>query len=122
MQLDLIPKVPTRRERLERARERASIGIDRAAEATERRIEGWCEQACEELRQFAKRQSGMFTVELARGAIEQRLPAPRDLRAWGRVTRMAAARGFIQPVRCMYFPAASSNGSHKPVYRRGPKA
>lgn len=104
------------------ARARADSAIQQAADATERRVEGWCESACERLREFARGQSGIFTVELARLAFASALPAPHDLRAWGQVTRMATSRGYIQRVHGEYFSAASSNGSPKPVYRRGPNA
>jgi hypothetical protein len=104
------------------ARARADVGIAQAADATERHDTGWCMGACERLRLFAKVQSGMFTIELARLAFEKTLPAPNDLRSWGAVTRMATSRGFIERVKGQYFPAASSNGSEKPVYRAGANA
>lgn len=104
------------------ARKRADEGIQQAADATERRVEGWCEMACEKLREFARGQSLPFTIELARGHFEKTLPEPHDLRSWGQVTRMATARGFIEKMHGQYFAAASSNGSPKPVYRRGPQA
>jgi hypothetical protein len=104
------------------ARERAGVGIERVADATEKRIAGWCEMACEKLRAFARTQGGVFTIELARMAFEKDLPEPCDLRAWGAVTRMATSRGFIERVKGQYFPAASSNGSDKPVYRAGVRA
>lgn len=122
MQLDLIPLAPRKRIRMDHARARADFGIERSATSAENATPGWCEMACEELRRFAAGQGGMFTVELARMAIEKRLPPPPDLRAWGVVTRMASARGYIERVRGMSFPAASSNGSDKPCYRKGPKA
>jgi hypothetical protein len=50
------------------------------------------------------------------------LPKPTDGRAWGVVTRMAVAADYIERVKGVMFPAASSNGSEKPVYRRGGKA
>lgn len=108
---------------LTQARERADAGIAQAADATERRIEGWCELACATLRTYAKRQKGaIFTVEIARMAISKKLPPPHDLRAWGRAVRMADARGFIVRVPHHYFPAISSHGSPKPVWKTGPEA
>jgi hypothetical protein len=103
-------------------RAKADAGIERVADATERRIEGWCEMACEKLREFARGQSGHFTCELARCAFQSSIPAPHDLRAWGKVSRMAMQRGYIEKVPGQFFAAASSNGSPKPVYRRGPNA
>lgn len=104
------------------ARAKADVAIQRVADATERSEPGWCETACERLREFARAQSGVFTVELARMAFAKDLPAPGDLRAWGQVTRMATSRGYIDRVHGEFFSAASSNGSPKPVYRRGPNA
>lgn len=104
------------------ARARADAGIQRSADATERTEAGWCEKAAERLRAFARGQSGVFTIELARMAFAKDLPPPHDLRTWGQVTRMAASRGYIERVRGEFFSAASSNGSPKPVYRRGPRA
>jgi hypothetical protein len=93
---------------------------DLAAEKTEREVDPeWTEKAVERLRAFARHQGGVFTIEMARGVLQAELPEPTDLRAWGRVSRVARAREFIEPVRGSYFPAASSNGSPKQVYRRG---
>lgn len=122
MQLNLIPVAPRKRNRMDHARARAEFGIERSATSAENATPGWCEKACEELRRFAAGQGGMWTIELARLAIESKLPSPSDLRAWGRVVRMAAARGFIERVPGWAFPAASSNGSPKPVWKRGAKA
>jgi hypothetical protein len=104
------------------ARARAEVGIQRVADATERTEAGWCEKATERLREFAHDQGGVFTIELARLAFEKQLPPPTDLRIWGAVTRMATNRGYIERVEGQYFPAASSNTSPKPVYRRGVSA
>lgn len=104
------------------AKARADVGIERAADATEAETPGWCEQACEALRAFATANPRIWTIELARQAFEKSLPPCHDLRSWGRVVRMAAARGFIERVPGRYFPAVSSNGSPKPVWKKGPKA
>jgi hypothetical protein len=119
-QLDLAPEPD--RAALGRARDRAEVGIQRAADATERETPGWCELACEKLRQFAVGHEGLFTIETARGAFEHTIDTPHDLRSWGVVTRMATRRAFIEQVAGTYIPAASSNGSPKAAYRRGPKA
>lgn len=104
------------------ARAKADVGIQRVVDATERTEPDWCEAACERLRSFARDQGGVFTIELARLAFEKQLPPPSDLRIWGAVTRMATNRGYIERIEGQYFPAASSNTSPKPVYRRGAKA
>lgn len=78
--------------------------------------------ACTNARQHP--QSGVFTLELARMALEQSgaIDKPREGRAWGVVTRMAVDRGYIERVKGQLFPAASSNGASKSVYRRSTKA
>lgn len=122
-QLDLIerPQV-TRATRLKAARVKADVGIERVTEATEVRNPGWCGQAVEAVRRFARHQGGVFCMEICRAVIERELPAPSDLRVWGQVTRMALARGYIKPAKGQFFLAASSNNSPKPAYTKGPKA
>lgn len=111
----------SQRAALEAGRQRGEVGITRAADRTEQDTAGWCEQACEKVRMFANAQGGLFTIEHARFAVGKDLPPPHDLRSWGQVTRMCKARGFIEQTKTR-FPAASSNGSEKPTYRKGPKA
>ncbi len=105
---------------LTRSRAKGHAMGDLAAEKTERLIDPeWCEKAVDRVRAFARHQGGVFTIEMARRVLQAEVPTPTDLRAWGRVTRMARDREFIEPVRGSYFPATSSNGSPKQVYRRG---
>jgi hypothetical protein len=59
---------------------------------------------------------------MMRSVVATEVPAPTDLRAWGVITRLAVSREFIARVRGGFAPAASSRGSEKPLYRRGPKA
>lgn len=126
--LDAVPIVDTsrraaRRNALEDAKARADDAITRVAEKAERERPGWCEDAAEALRSFAKAQGGVFTIEHARLAIvsARLIDKPHDGRAWGKATRMAMAAGYVERVKGQFFPAASSNGSPKPVYRRGAK-
>lgn len=121
MQLELIDR-PTIKRRVAAAKDKADTGIERAADATEVRNPGWCEDACQALRKFAKHQGGVFIVEHARAVLQRELPPPNDERTWGKVTRMARDRGYIEAVKGQFFPAASSNASPKQVYRRGPNA
>lgn len=113
-----------RREALNDAKLRADKAIERVGDKANAERSGWCEDAAEALRKFAVAQGGVFTVEMARLAIVQggMLDKPHDGRAWGKATRMAVAAGYIERVKGQFFPAASSNGSPKPVYRRGAKA
>lgn len=102
---------------LDAAAVRANAAILAVAAKAERKSAGWVERALAELGEFARSTKGTFTIEQARAAIEGRLPKPHDLRAWGRVTRSARSKGVI--VQDGYAPAASSNGSPKPLYRAG---
>lgn len=104
-----------------RARERGHAMAEAAADRADRAIEGWTLMAVDAMRRFAAAQTGLFTIEMARMVLERELPKPTDGRAWGKVTTMAKRAEYIEPVRNTYFPAASSNGSPKPVYRRGAK-
>lgn len=103
-------------------RAHADTQIERVAEAAERRIDGWCETACKALREFAAGQALPFTIELARGQFADRIAEPHDLRAWGKVTRMAMSRGYIVKLRGQFFEARSSHGSPKQLYAKGPQA
>lgn len=128
-QMTLIdPITPTRQQEraraMEDARARADAGVERVADKAERERPGWCEDAAQALRKFASAQGGVFTIEHARVALlmAEAIDKPHDGRAWGKATRMAMAAGYIERVKGQFFPAASSNGSPKPVYRRGAKA
>lgn len=88
----------------------------------DRTAPGWSERALEALARFARNQHTVFTIEMARSVIAAEIDPPHDLRAWGAITSKAAAAGFIERVRGSTAPAVSSNGSPKPLYRKGPKA
>ena len=83
--------------------------------------EGWLALALERVRAFAAANPGVFTVEMMRQVLTE-VPAPPDLRAWGRVTQDAIRLGYIERVPKVVIPAASSNGSVKPAWRRGANA
>lgn len=128
-QFELIPTLDTSRKAarasaLQAAKARGETGMERAAVRADRERPGWCEDACEALRGFARAQGGVFTLELARLALEQAggIDRPHDGRAWGKVAVMALKRNFIEKVKGQFFPAASSNGAAKCVYRRSVKA
>lgn len=102
---------------LDAAAVRANAAILAVAAKTERKNAVWVEQAVAALGAFARSTQSGFTIEQARAAIQSALPKPHDLRAWGQVTRMARSKGVI--VQYGHAPAASSNGSPKPLYRAG---
>ncbi len=127
MQADLFDRPATtraaaRQRAMDDARARGEDMAERAGAAADRAVERWCANAAEKLRTFARAQGGVWTVEMARSVLDSELPRPPDLRAWGKVTTMAKAAGYIEQVPRMFFPAASSNGAMKAVYRKGPKA
>lgn len=128
MQLELLERPPeltraqARRNALQAAKDRAQLGMDRAAGAVEFDMPGWIEQAIDALRRFAAAQAGVFSIEQARSVIASELPAVPELRAWGRVTQLASDRGFIQAAPRTFIPAASSNACLKPGWKRGPNA
>lgn len=127
MQLELIDK-PTpsrsveRRRAMAEARARGERGMAQVADKADREHPGWCEAACQALRKLAAAHCGMFTVEHARLVLAAELPKIHDERAWGKVTTMALQRSYIERVKGQYFPAASSNGAVRAVYRKGPAA
>jgi hypothetical protein len=110
----------------EAAAARADAGIERAARKADRASPEWVDKAAEMLRIGAcilgAQLPGEFTVEHLRALTDKALPQPPDKRAWGAATRVATSRGFIERIPGRYAAAASSNGSPKPLYRKGPKA
>ena len=117
MQLDLIPKPA-----IERASARRDAGMEPVRDSAEREVPNWTALALDAVRRFAAHQGGYFTMEQCRAVVQAELPHQPRLRAWGGVTQSAIRAGFIEPVRGQYAPAASSNGSPKPMYRKGPRA
>lgn len=75
----------------------------------------WAAAALHALTTYASLATQPFTTETAREWIGDRVPAPKDARAWGAVTATAVRRGLIAPVG--YAPARSSNGAPKRTYR-----
>lgn len=99
------------------ARRRRLEGMTVCADHAESVRPGWLGQAHASLRDYVAAHDAPFTIEQFRGwAYERGLPRPTDDRAFGAVTQAAIKAGLI--VRVSYAPAASSNGSPKPVYAR----
>lgn len=117
-----LTRAVARRQALAAARLRAERGMSQAESSAEWSIPGWVELAVEKLRMFARAQGGVFSIEQAREALKDQVPTPPDLRAWGRVTQLAVARGFIEQVPRLFMPAASSNSTLKPAWRKGRNA
>lgn len=107
---------------IEQARERGQAAGDRAAARNEASNPGWVLQALAKVQAFARHAPGFWCTEQMRDVIAADLPTPTDKRVWGRVTRDALRLGYIERVRGVTVPAASSNGSDKPAYRKGPNA
>lgn len=93
----------------------------RAADKAARVDVAWIEAAVEHIRRFAKAHpDATYTIEKARTGVA--LPANVDGRVWGAVTRLSVSRGYLKRVPGGYAPAASSNTSMKPLYRKGDEA
>lgn len=118
-----LSRAAARQRALDDARARGEIAAQRAADRADRDDPEWTARALQSLRTFAAAQAGVFTIEQARLTLELAgLPRPHDGRAWGVITRQAVAAGHIERIRGAFFPAASSNGALKAVYRGTPKA
>lgn len=83
---------------LDEARERGTRGLIRAAARTERAVDGWVDLAVDKLREFAEAANDPFTIEQARASFEASIPAPKDLRSFGAVTRKARHLEIIRQV------------------------
>lgn len=124
MQLDLLPKpagltrAEARRNAMRAAETRRDLGITRAAAGADFDMPGWISEAVEALREFARTQVGVWTIEQARAVIGDKVPVPYELRAWGKATRL----GYIQSEHRVYISTACSNGTAKPGWKRGANA
>lgn len=96
-------------------------GMNQAADHADRERAGWCNDAfvaCADLiAQLPADQ--LVTAEQLRIAVEREvpeLPAPPDLRAWGRVIRTLVTEGWLDPTD-QFARRASGHGSPTRVYR-----
>jgi len=127
-QMELLERPPeltraaARKAAMDAAHARAELGADRAGAKADAVHADWCLLAADKLRVFARAQGGVFTIEMAHAGMGAELPAPPDLRAWGKATVMAISAGYIEKMPRVFMPAASSNGSPKATYRKGVKA
>jgi len=104
--------------RMQAAVARRDRGMAQAESSAEWSCAGWIALAVERVRAFVATHPGAFTVEQMRSVIGPELPPVPELRAWGQVTVQAARLGYIERVPKLYMPAASSNSSPKPAWRR----
>lgn len=100
---------------------RRDQGIASSAQHAEQDVPGWgvyAILALDNWLDFLKfnELKGSWTMEECRSFChEQGLREPPDMRAWGSVTQKAIRQGIIRKTG-QYAPAASSNGSLKPLY------
>lgn len=96
---------------------RRDQGIASSANHAEQDVPGWGEMAVEATAKAVAMQTGHFTMEHIRDVAHFHLglPMPAELRSWGSVTQKAIRQGIIRKTG-QYAPAASSNGSPKPLY------
>lgn len=75
--------------------------VTAALDRAEREIPGWSDIALHFLRNFAARQSELFTAEaVTKAAQEWGMAEPSNPRAWGGVYRRAIKAGIIRQVDC----------------------
>lgn len=99
------------------ARARRERGMRDSEAHADRESPGWPERAYGLLCRYAREQAHPWTCESFRWwAAANGLDDPPDSRAFGGVTQRALRKGVILKVG--YAPAASSNGSVKPLYSR----
>lgn len=95
-------------------------GMQSSAEHAESDMPGWQDEAVEACKEAIDWQDDeQFTMERIRQLATWwfGLSIPPELRAWGAVTVRLIREGIIEKTG-QYAPAASSNGSAKPLYRR----
>lgn len=117
-----LTRAGARRAAMAAAKARGEAMRDAAGAAVEAVAPGWVTAAVEALRRFARSQVGVFSIEQARSVLAIELPKVSELRAWGKVTSEASSLGYIVPVPRTFIPAASSNGTPKQAWKRGPAA
>jgi hypothetical protein len=113
-----ITRATARQQAYVAAMARRDRGMAQSESSAEFSCAGWIALAVERVRQFAVTHPGAFTVEQMRSVIEADLPQVPELRAWGQVTVQAARLGYIERVPKLFLPAASSNSSPKPAWRK----
>jgi hypothetical protein len=97
---------------------RRDRGMAQSESSAESSCAGWIKLAVDRVRAFASTQTGVFTIEQLRSVVGPELPPVPELRAWGQVTVQAARLGYIERVPKVFLPAASSNSSPKPAWRK----
>lgn len=105
---------------LEASIKRAVSGISLSACHANAKTSDWTglAQAAVKFAIAALPQDAKFTIEDVRATIDEELPAPPDLRAWGSVTQSLIKSGSLVKTHS-YKQAASSNGSPKMLYAKG---
>lgn len=101
----------------EAAARRRAAGMASSAGHADDDAPGWGERALAYLQRYSLVASSPWNVEQFRAwAYGAGLDRPDEERAFGAVTQKALRTGVIE--RAGYAPAASSNGSIKPLYQR----
>lgn len=104
-------------EAIDRARERAEVGIDRVGRKADWLQDGWRASAYDWLRRWLLVKNGklFLTEDFVQFAESQGLAKPHDGRAYGAVIQRAARYGLIRKMG--YAPANSSNCSPKCLWQ-----
>lgn len=77
------------------ARQRANVGMQRAADAADRLHSDWSESAFLFLKDYARTHQTFIGEDVSDAHISAGLPQPRDLRAWGGLYQRAQKAGII---------------------------
>lgn len=100
--------------------ERGINGMNRAVSHANRVVDKWSDIARNAVINFLKSKDDdyLFIIEDVRSEIDNKIPPPPDLRSWGSVTQSLVRHHDIEATD-LFRKAASSNGSPKPVYKKG---
>lgn len=79
-------------------RQRARVGMQRAADAADRLHADWTESAYRFLKDFARTHAKFIGEDVSDAHIAAGLPQPGDLRAWGGLYQKAQKSGIIAHV------------------------
>lgn len=100
------------------AKERAALGMSRAARRAARVSIGYVEVALQAVKRYAASNPGEWTTEQMRSVLEPDLPPVPEARVWGYIVVQAIKAGYMERVPRKFAPAASSNGCPKPLWKR----
>lgn len=98
------------------AKRDAQAGIDRAAAAADRHVDGWTARAYEFVCKFAEQNRGreFIGAEIVKASLQTDIPQPPNMKAWGAPLQRAARRGVI--VKVGYAEDPDRHGAPVPLW------